>query len=128
MLYELYAVRSGHQLPTSDFLERYPAFVKTIVPSTIPFYGCLWCVKLSFLIFFRRLGVKVTGQRVWWWVVLVLVVGSGVACVADIDYQCSLGSMKTIQGEVFRSSSILCSEEEKGGEYIDGLTSRWDGI
>ena len=116
MLYEQYAVRSGHKLPTPDFMEWYHAFIKTTVVYTLPFYSCLWTVKLSFLIFFRRLGVKVTRQRVWWWVVLVLVVGSWVDCVADLDYQCTLGSMKTIQGEIFLHFGV-------GGRKGRGYTS-----
>ena len=95
-LYELYAVTSGQKIPDAGFIARQIAFLRTIVPFTILFYSCLWTVKLSFLIFFRRLGANVRGHKAWWWFVLILIVLTWAACVADIHWVCSLGPFETI--------------------------------
>lgn len=95
-LYEQYAVESGKEPFSLGFIERDTAFLRTIAPFTILFYSCLWTVKLSFLIFFRRLGSKIKGHQIWWWCILVITFLTWVACIADIDYQCSLGSFEHI--------------------------------
>ena len=91
-LYEQYAVQSGTAPFTSGFIDKDTQLLRSIVPFTILFYSCLWAVKISLLLFFRRLGSKVTGHRVWWWSILVVTILAWAACIADINWKCSLGS------------------------------------
>ncbi len=106
-LYEQYAVEAGQEPFSLEFIDRDTAFLHTIVPSTILFYSCLWTIKLSILIFFRRLGSKVTGQKIWWWCILGVTILTWVACVADIDYKCSLSSFAFIICESTSVSAFL---------------------
>ena len=96
-LYEQYAVEAGKSPPTQGFIERDTAFWRCFVPFNILFYSCLWSIKLSFLLFFRRLGSRVEGHKIWWWCILVITVLTWVACVADIRYKCSLASFEIIE-------------------------------
>lgn len=52
------------------------------------FYTSLWAVKVSFLLFFRRLGHNVMGQKVIWWCVFALTLASYFVCIGDIQYSC----------------------------------------
>lgn len=92
VLYEYYAVMAGKRPFDAAFVDKHTAFLRALVPFTILFYSTLWLVKLSFLIFFRRLGSKVKGQKIWWWFILVVTVLTWLACIADIDYRCLLDS------------------------------------
>lgn len=112
-LYEQYAVGSGQRPPSQEFIDRDIAFLRTIVPFTILFYSCLWSIKLSFLLFFRRLGSKVIGHNIWWWCVLVVTILTWVACVADIHYKCSLGSFKLIESKFASLARILANTQKR---------------
>ncbi|KAI4225319.1 MAG: hypothetical protein L6R36_003984 [Xanthoria steineri] len=89
-LYDLFAVTSGEKPLTPDFISENADFLRSITPFSLLFYSCLWTVKLSFLLFFRRLGLNVKGQKIWWWCVLTITVLTWIATVADHDYKCSL--------------------------------------
>lgn len=91
-LYLQYAVQSGNARFTPGFINKDTELLRSIVPFTILFYSCLWAVKISLLLFFRRLGSSVRGQRIWWWSIFVITVIAWVACIGDINWRCSLGS------------------------------------
>lgn len=48
----------------------------------------LWCVKLSFLIFFRRLGRNVQRQKIIWWSVFAFVVVSYFVVLVTQRWRC----------------------------------------
>ncbi|KAL8885051.1 MAG: hypothetical protein Q9205_006905, partial [Flavoplaca limonia] len=89
-LYDLFAVTSGQKPLTPDFITKNADLLRSITPFSLLFYSCLWTIKLSFLLFFRRLGFNVRGQKIWWWCVLIITILSWMVTVADHDYKCSL--------------------------------------
>lgn len=100
ILYWLYDVVHGRLQHLTGFLREYPTFMPHIVTWNVLFYSCLWTIKFSFLVFFRRLQSRVERkQRIWWWVVFTITVITWVACIADIDYNCSLRSATYILSE-----------------------------
>lgn len=62
------------------------------------FYTGLWSVKLSFLVFFKRLGQNVRNQQIVWWTVLLITIGSYLACLSIIDYRCLASSFSYLEG------------------------------
>ena len=90
VLYEHFAVMAGKKPFTVDFVDRDTSLLRTSVFYNITFYSALWLIKLSFLIFFRRLGSKVKGQKIWWWCILVFTALAWVACIAGIEWKCYL--------------------------------------
>lgn len=96
VVYWLYAVQSGEVAPSADFLAAYENFMPQITTWNILFYSCLWAIKLSFLIFFRRLGSRTKSHVIWWWVVLGVTLIAWVGCIADIDWACSLNGISWI--------------------------------
>ena len=52
------------------------------------FYTGLWAVKISFLLFFKRLGQNVASQQILWWCVFVFTVVAYVISMGDMPYTC----------------------------------------
>lgn len=92
VVYEHFAVMTGKKPIDVGFVNRDIALVRTGVVFNILFYSVLWLVKLSFLMFFWRLGSKVRRQKILWWFIMVFTLLAWVACVADIQYKCYLNS------------------------------------
>ena len=63
-------------------------YLRSILGAYLVQYTALWCVKLSFLFFFRGLGRNIKVQRIIWWSTLVFVVTSYAVCVGTVDYDC----------------------------------------
>jgi hypothetical protein len=70
-------------------------------------------VKLSFLLFFYRLGRKIPNYVIFWWFVTFVVVASYAISIALIEYRCMLSSLQilltecVIPGEVSRQWTRL---------------------
>lgn len=86
-------------------LKPFPPNVKIItmqftrVFTAIPmlFYGGLWCVKLTFLLFFRRLGLRnVTSLRRWWRIVLGVTIVAFLICYTVLPYRCTFVSFAVV--------------------------------
>lgn len=105
-VYLQYAIADGTAPFQPGFLAREATFLHVWVALLILFFTCLWCIKLSFLLFFRRLGHNVRGHKVWWWCVLVATIATWAACVGDVQFDCSLNSLDWIYSE-FDSSVHL---------------------
>jgi len=97
--YEQYAVASGRAPATPEYLTAGTHLLHTLGPLLVLFYTSLWAVKLSLLLFFQRLGSKVTGQKIWWWSILVVTVLTWAACIGDVHWSCLLGSLLKTQGK-----------------------------
>lgn len=120
VLYEHFDVMAGKKLPDVGFVNRDTALQRTVVLFSILFYSALWLVKLSFLMFFRRLGSKVKGQKIWWWFILVFTLLTWVACIADIEYKCSFNSYAFIICEFSPSCSGTHKSTNAERRFADG--------
>lgn len=101
LLYEYYAVMAGNRPYEASYIDKQTIFLRTMVPLSILFYSSLWLVKVSFLMFFSRLGWKVKGPKIWWRCILIVTVLTWVACIATIDYQCLLNPVASITRKLF---------------------------
>jgi hypothetical protein len=87
--------------------------------TTVPmiFYGGLWSVKLAFLLFFRRLGVRsIHSLDRWWCVVTGITAVCYFVCFATLPYHCTLVSFEVVfsaacatQGLSFISMKVNCA-------------------
>lgn len=99
-LYENIAVSSGHLFPRPvNFEHNSEQYLRKSVAVIIFFYTSLWSIKLSFLIFFKKLGHKVNYQDVVWWSVLAITACSYFACIGNINYKCLASSFSYIESE-----------------------------
>ncbi|KAL8665297.1 MAG: hypothetical protein Q9202_002348 [Teloschistes flavicans] len=87
-MYHMIAVSAGLVVPEENFPKMLESYTKSNATVWILFYSTLWSIKISFLLFFRRLGTNVRGQKLIWWPVFVITVATYFACIGDIEYRC----------------------------------------
>ena len=71
-----------------DNVQRSLPPLHSILTSYLLYYTALWSIKLSFLLFFRKLGIDIRRQRIFWYCVLGYTVASYIICLGTIDYKC----------------------------------------
>lgn len=74
--------------PPADFITRTERYYIGQLIVLISFYTSLYAVKLSFLLFFNRLGQNVHRQKYIWWPVLLFTLATYFVCIGDIQYKC----------------------------------------
>lgn len=98
-LYDNIAVSSGQLFPPKSFARDSERYLRGSTVIIAFFYSGLWSVKLSFLIFFKRLGQKVRGQKILWWIVLGITIASYFAVLGTIQYRCLDSSFEYISSK-----------------------------
>lgn len=94
------AVSAGQLYPPpADFPGRTERYLRATVAIIAFFYTGLWAIKLSFLVFFKRLGENVRNQTTIWWSVMAVTCASYFACLGTIEYKCLAGSFMYIECE-----------------------------
>ncbi|CAI6339394.1 unnamed protein product [Periconia digitata] len=96
-LYELAIVSSGSKVPAPNFVELSERFLKSSLAVKLMFYIGLWTVKLNFLILFYQLGSSIRSFHIFWWIVTVFTVCSGLAVIGNIHYVCLVSPLEYIQ-------------------------------
>jgi hypothetical protein len=109
-MYELTHVSAGMALPSAEFLHNAHRFLVGSNVALIMFYVGLWSIKLSFLIFFYRLGNQIRTYQIFWWIVLAFTVASGLACIGDIQYHCLSGPIDKVLVECPSDAAIRFQE------------------
>jgi hypothetical protein len=101
VLYTFYTLLYDGILPDPTFTSSWGMFLKLENTLLVIFYTSLWTVKLSFLLFFRRLGLRASTYRLtaWWWIVLGLSTAMWLTCIGDVPWDCSRGGEEQIFGE-----------------------------
>ena len=98
-MYENIAVSTGQLFPPPpDFPHNTETYLRRTVVVISFFYTGLWAVKLSFLLFFKRLGQNVRNQKLLWWAVLAIIAATYFACLGTIEYHCLAGTFLYITG------------------------------
>lgn len=88
--------------PPPNFVDDEQNFLRGSAAVIILFYSSLWAVKLSFLVFFRKLVQGVVRREQLWWCVLAITAGSYFGCIGTIQYNCLLPSFERIASECLR--------------------------
>jgi hypothetical protein len=66
----------------------------------------VWLIKLSFLLFFRRLGREIRLYMIIWYVAFALVIATGATHIGLIPYDCTFGSLYHITVECATVSKV----------------------
>ncbi|KAF2634281.1 hypothetical protein P280DRAFT_524244 [Massarina eburnea CBS 473.64] len=72
----------------------------------------LWSVKMSFLVFFYRLGGHVRGYRIAWWGVVAFTVATGCVCIGTVEWACFKDALKSSASMLFHSEH--CTGDKAG--------------
>lgn len=91
-MYYTINVSAGLELPSANFASIGEGYFKSTLAVIILFYSSLWSIKISFLLFFRRLGTNVKHQKLIWWPVFGFTIATYFACIGSIQYPCLVRS------------------------------------
>jgi hypothetical protein len=91
-MFYIMAVAAGLELPGEGFVPISDSYSRSMIAFLILFFSALWSIKISFLLFFRRLGQNVRGQKVVWWPVFGFTIATYFACIGTIQYPCFVSS------------------------------------
>ncbi|KAF2260653.1 hypothetical protein CC78DRAFT_410814, partial [Lojkania enalia] len=105
-LYELMEVTAAVRMPSVNFIANAERYMKGSLAVLFLFYVGLWTIKMSFLVFFYRLGEQVTYYRVSWWIVTVVTVASGAVCIGTIQYHCLAEPLVKVAVKCLSGSAI----------------------
>ena len=84
-----------------DFLQRLERLLSCYLASYILGYASLWSIKISFIVFFRKLGEKLQSQRIAWYAVLGFCIASFAVCFGTVDYRCLTSKGMNIIGMLY---------------------------
>lgn len=93
-MYYIMGVTAGVVLPDENAANVAQSWFKSMLAVLILFYSALWSIKVSFLLFFRRLGKNVQGQKRIWWPVFGITLATDFACIGTIQYACLVSSLE----------------------------------
>lgn len=93
-MYYVLTVSAGLEMPDEGFPQLAESYLKSTAAVIILFYSTLWAVKFSFLLFFKRLGTNVRGQKFLWWPVFGITLATYFACIGSIQYPCLVTSFE----------------------------------
>jgi hypothetical protein len=105
-LYELMEVTAMVRMPSENFVENAERYMKGSLAVLFMFYVGLWTIKMSFLVFFYKLGNQVTYYRVCWWIVTGITVACGAVCLGDIQYHCLASSLAVVSAKCLGGEAI----------------------
>ncbi len=98
-LYYSFKLSAGQMQATANVLAAEQSFFHANLAVLILFLSCLWSVKISVLVFFRRLGQQVRGQKIWWWSVMGFTILTWAICIGVLQYWCLMGPTDYILSE-----------------------------
>ena len=88
-MYQFVSVTSGHLWPPPpNFITVTGSYYDGSLAVLVFYYSSLWSIKIAFLLFFRRLGQNVMGQKVLWCFIFGFTVATYLICIGDIQYSC----------------------------------------
>ncbi|KAJ8059985.1 hypothetical protein OCU04_011598 [Sclerotinia nivalis] len=103
--YEIKYVLSGMKMPDANLFYSLGRYLHGSLAVLFIFYVELWCIKINFLIFFRKLGDQVRHYQIYWWIVTLFTVAAGAVCIGTIQYDC-LGSVEKAIAECAQPSAV----------------------
>ncbi|KAI8944155.1 hypothetical protein F4801DRAFT_572741 [Xylaria longipes] len=87
-LYGYFEVTSGLRPAGRYFVLNTEQYYTGQLICLIFFYSGLWSVKLSFLMFFKRLSKNVDTRRYLWWAGFAVTIATYIVCIGTIQYKC----------------------------------------
>ena len=101
-LYNEYPLATGKIPSTLVNMARERTLLSSTLAQYFLFYTALWTVKLSILLFFRRLFGECQPApwlKAWWWFTTTLTVCTWAVCLCTIPYRCLLKSLPWFLGK-----------------------------
>ena len=99
-LYNFINIAAGRQFPgsNSDATDSAQRLQQAEVLTVFVYGVTIWCIKLAFLLFFRRLGDQVRHMATVWWSILVFNVATFIVWMSVKNWRCFLASPAVSKG------------------------------
>jgi hypothetical protein len=97
-IYEFIAVSNNSKIPGPDFLNVMSRGMRGFGTAMLLANIGIYTIKLSFLLFFRRLGAQIMSYQIFWWSVLVFTIGCLAVALRVMQYDCMFGNVTHIIG------------------------------
>lgn len=111
LVYEIsYIELGGGRRPSTYAQEHIISFLHMLFAETFLGIIGLWCIKLAFLAFFRRLSHNVKGQKVLWWTVLFLTTAGFAVSMGVMYYPCIFTTLEHAESESFNILSWYAND------------------
>lgn len=108
-MFQLLAVAYGTP-PGPNFPTDFEHYGKASAAVVIFFYSTLWAIKISFLIFFKRLGKNVRRQKLLWWPIFGFTMATYFASIGIIPYNCHMDSLDEVLRDCSTNSATRFQE------------------
>lgn len=95
-IYMLRAVTGGDVKFDPEFPEIAQRALRSFGVTMLLTYLGIWAIKLNFLLFFRRLIIRITSYLVFWWVVFIIIIACGAVSIGTLQYHCLFGPINHI--------------------------------
>ena len=82
-------VESGNQIPPPNFAASSVIETQILDATSVLLWTSIFCVKFSFLFFFRKLITRVRHLQILWWAVFGFVLVSALVCIPLGFIECS---------------------------------------
>jgi hypothetical protein len=104
--FRVMTIFSGQAPAGPNFAADSENFAKVSLSVILCFYSTLWSIKISFLLFFKRLVKNVRRQELIWWPVFGVTMATYFACIATLPYGCMTGSFEEIKANCAKKSTM----------------------
>ncbi|KAF2235505.1 hypothetical protein EV356DRAFT_566389, partial [Viridothelium virens] len=106
-LYNQYKLSTGQLALTPDVIKGEKNLLRGTLAYLIFFHTCIYSIKGSFLLFFRRLDSKAQGFRKrWWWFVAIITLAGYLSSCGTIQWKCLLSSLDYIFTQCSKEAAI----------------------
>lgn len=109
-MFQSTAIASGQLSPMSvpSYIQDTEHYLRSSIAVIILFYSSLAAIKISFLLFFRRLtiGVHDKAQTIQWWAVFGFTIATWLASIGTINYKCLAPSLMEISATCIQQWSV----------------------
>ncbi|KAI0402396.1 hypothetical protein F4802DRAFT_600164 [Xylaria palmicola] len=95
-MYLILNVLAGFAPLTMDISQKQVIWLKVSLIVELFFYTGLTSVKLSFLLFFTRLGHNVSRFNYLWWPIFLFTIAVWLAAIVNVQYHCLVGSLEEL--------------------------------
>ena len=88
IVYLSFYVGYGAEKPTPYYIKHLVNWLRILFAELFLNMIGLWCIKFSFLAFFRRLSHNVSGQKILWWFVTICTIAALAISIGVAYYPC----------------------------------------
>ena len=101
------SVDIGITLPDFDFPNKMLLYTKLNTAEYMLQWACIFCVKFSYIFFFRPLTSRIRPLQIWWWIMVTIVTPAALVTICLAPWVCPYFDMTFLQKCVLNGTVII---------------------